>query len=87
MLLVPVAVAAAAQVREAEKRIAGHKNMEYLPIGGFGEFCDLSVRTAFPHKQAFDSTPQPGARKRVSVSTLRSLHDDLVSRTITVCAV
>eukprot|EP00976_Prorocentrum_cordatum_P000950 18839-Prorocentrum_minimum.AAC.2 len=34
-------------VREAEKRIAGHHNMEYLPIGGFPEFCEHSIKLAY----------------------------------------
>ncbi|KAK3274139.1 L-asparaginase 1, variant 2 [Cymbomonas tetramitiformis] len=34
-------------VREAEKRIAGNFNMEYLPIGGLKEFNDLSVKLAY----------------------------------------
>eukprot|EP00210_Caulerpa_lentillifera_P005530 g5289.t1 len=34
-------------VREAEKRVAGHHYMEYLPIGGLKEFCNLSVGLAY----------------------------------------
>jgi len=34
-------------VREAERRIMGNHNMEYLPIGGFADFCDHSVKLAY----------------------------------------
>eukprot|EP00240_Pyramimonas_obovata_P004874 CAMPEP_0118932816 /NCGR_PEP_ID=MMETSP1169-20130426/10635_1 /TAXON_ID=36882 /ORGANISM="Pyramimonas obovata, Strain CCMP722" /LENGTH=426 /DNA_ID=CAMNT_0006875517 /DNA_START=50 /DNA_END=1330 /DNA_ORIENTATION=- len=34
-------------VRQAEQRIAGNNNMEYLPIGGFPEFCDHSIKLAY----------------------------------------
>ena len=34
-------------VREAEKRIMGSKFMEYLPMGGFKEFCDHSLKLAY----------------------------------------
>ncbi len=34
-------------IREAEHRIAGHFNHEYLPIGGHREFCNESVKLAY----------------------------------------
>ncbi|QDZ23081.1 aspartate aminotransferase [Chloropicon primus] len=34
-------------VREAEKQIMGNKFMEYLPMGGFKEFCDHSIKLAY----------------------------------------
>ena len=43
-------------VRKAEQKIVGAHNMEYLPIGGFAEFCDHSVRSST--QDVFDN-PNP----------------------------
>jgi aspartate aminotransferase, mitochondrial len=34
-------------VREAERRIAGHSFMEYLPIGGSREFVQEAIKLAY----------------------------------------
>mmetsp|Transcript_28693 Transcript_28693/g.39638 ORF Transcript_28693/g.39638 Transcript_28693/m.39638 type:complete len:425 (-) Transcript_28693:154-1428(-) len=39
-------------VREAEKRIMGNCDMEYLPIGGLSDFCDHSIKLAYGEEAA-----------------------------------
>lgn len=52
-------------VREAERRIMGNKFMEYLPMGGFKEFCDHSIKLAYG-----DDNPLVKGNKIAAVQSL-----------------
>jgi aspartate aminotransferase len=52
-------------VREAERRISGNKFMEYLPMGGFKEFCDHSIKLAYG-----DENPLVKGNKIAAVQSL-----------------